>query len=162
MGDCKVQDNSVLQLIFHLAHWHGLAKLRLHSDLSLNLLDTETTCLGEQLRCFKDKVCPAFETRELKREADSRRQKATKKQFPIPVTTTRCTKSTARPAPIIPEVDQPRAVPDDRAWKAFSLDTYKVHALGDYPQTIRRYGTTDSYSTEPVSSTHNVYLSKIC
>ena len=33
----------------------------------------------------------------------------------------------------------------------FSLSTYKHHALGDYVQAIRRYGTTDSYSTESVS-----------
>jgi hypothetical protein len=34
--------------------------------------------------------------------------------------------------------------------KIFSLYTYKYHALGDYPRTIRRYGTTDSYSTQIV------------
>jgi hypothetical protein len=35
--------------------------------------------------------------------------------------------------------------------KKFTLNTYKYHACGDYPNTIRRYGTTDSYSTEIVS-----------
>lgn len=34
----------------------------------------------------------------------------------------------------------------------FSLCTYKFHALGDYPSTIREYGTTDSYTTEIVST----------
>lgn len=34
--------------------------------------------------------------------------------------------------------------------KTMNLNTYKVHALGDYVETIRQYGTTDSYSTEPV------------
>jgi hypothetical protein len=34
--------------------------------------------------------------------------------------------------------------------KTFNLNTYKHHALGDYVSTIRKYGTTDSYSTEPV------------
>ncbi|THH06868.1 hypothetical protein EW146_g9485 [Bondarzewia mesenterica] len=32
--------------------------------------------------------------------------------------------------------------------KTFNLNTYKVHALGDYALTICRYGTTDLYSTE--------------
>lgn len=32
----------------------------------------------------------------------------------------------------------------------FSLNTYKHHALGDYGQQIRRFGTTDSYSTQIV------------
>jgi hypothetical protein len=34
----------------------------------------------------------------------------------------------------------------------FNLTAYKVHALGDYVEAIRQHGTTDSYSTEPVSS----------
>ena len=35
--------------------------------------------------------------------------------------------------------------------KTLNLQTYKLHALGDYTETIRQYGTTDSYSTQPVS-----------
>jgi hypothetical protein len=35
--------------------------------------------------------------------------------------------------------------------KEFNLNTYKYHALGDVANTIREYGTTESYSTEPVS-----------
>lgn len=31
-----------------------------------------------------------------------------------------------------------------------NLNTYKFHAIGDVVATIRQYGTTDSYSTEPV------------
>ncbi|KAH7918173.1 hypothetical protein BV22DRAFT_1025018, partial [Leucogyrophana mollusca] len=32
--------------------------------------------------------------------------------------------------------------------KLLNLQTYKYHALGDYPNTIRRFGTTDSYTTQ--------------
>jgi len=35
----------------------------------------------------------------------------------------------------------------DQKTKGFNLQTYKVHALGDYVQTIWRYGMTNSYST---------------
>jgi hypothetical protein len=38
-----------------------------------------------------------------------------------------------------------------RRRKSFNLHTYKFHVLGDYVTSIRRFGTTDSYSTEPVS-----------
>jgi len=31
-----------------------------------------------------------------------------------------------------------------------NLQTYKLHALADYPSQIRMYGTTDSYSTQAV------------
>jgi len=36
--------------------------------------------------------------------------------------------------------------------KTFNLLVPKVHALGDYPSTIRWLGTTDSYSTQRVSA----------
>jgi len=35
--------------------------------------------------------------------------------------------------------------------KMLNLSTYKLHALGDYVNTIRHFGTTDSYSTQTVS-----------
>jgi hypothetical protein len=41
-------------------------------------------------------------------------------------------------------------VKSGRRERKFNLSTYKLHALGDYPKTIRRYGTTDNYSTQPV------------
>jgi len=43
------------------------------------------------------------------------------------------------------------ATAEGRRPKKFNLQTYKYHSLGDYPDTIRQYGTSDSYSTEPVS-----------
>jgi hypothetical protein len=34
--------------------------------------------------------------------------------------------------------------------KGFNLSTYKLHALGDYPQMIRERGTTDNYTSQRV------------
>ena len=39
--------------------------------------------------------------------------------------------------------------------KTFNMLMYKVHALGDYVQTIQLFGTTDSYSMQIVSGIHN-------
>jgi len=39
----------------------------------------------------------------------------------------------------------------NRRAKTLNLFIYKVHALGDYVETIRRLGTTDSFSTQIVS-----------
>ena len=52
-----------------------------------------------------------------------------------------------------PTAKQSSSKIDGRRIKKFNLWTYKYHTLGDYADTIRRYGTTDSYSTEPVSDT---------
>lgn len=61
-----------------LCHWHGLAKLQMHTDLTLNELDRVTVKLGEALRQFRDETCPAFYTTELKREAAARKRRETK------------------------------------------------------------------------------------
>lgn len=45
--------------------------------------------------------------------------------------------------------------------KTFSLSTYKTHALGDYVETIRRYGTTDSYNTEQVLESYWRLITKL-
>jgi hypothetical protein len=42
-------------------------------------------------------------------------------------------------------------VANARQFKTLNLNTYKIHALGDYVSAIKTYGTTDSYSTETVS-----------
>ena len=34
----------------------------------------------------------------------------------------------------------------------YKIDRIKLHSLGDYTTTIRRYGTSDSYNTALVSS----------
>jgi hypothetical protein len=55
-------NSEVLQLLFVAAHWHGLAKLRLHNDFTLDILDSVTRSLGQLLRNFNDKTCAAFVT----------------------------------------------------------------------------------------------------
>ena len=55
----------LLKLLFLMAHWHGLAKLCLHTDATLDVMDSVTTLLGQALRDFKMNTCSAFTTREL-------------------------------------------------------------------------------------------------
>ena len=63
-----------MDMLFSLAHWHGLAKLRLHMDAMLYILNEMTDLLGQALRNFQHDTCSAFQTRELKKEADARKQ----------------------------------------------------------------------------------------
>ena len=58
----------VLKLLFDLAHWHGLAKLRMHMDSTLDILSHVTKSLGNSFHVFVGKTCCAFPTRELERE----------------------------------------------------------------------------------------------
>ena len=131
-------NSRILKLLFHFAYWHRLAKLRMHSDMTLEILDRQTAVLGDHLRKFQKDTCPAFSTRELRREAAARQHRQGKKGVSA------CKSS---------EPPKHRIHHKSRQSKTFSLKTYKLHALGDYVETIRRWGTTDSYSTEVVRGT---------
>jgi hypothetical protein len=157
-----------MELLFVVAHWHSLAKLRMHNDLTLGVMNALTSSLGEKLREFKDVTCAAFVTRELEREFNARARRGAKKdaEKQKKTLTAKPPHQVARGLPSnsvnTGERDQLRGNKDtapatrvgdkSRRLKAFNLDTYKVHSLGDYTATIEQYGTTDSYSTEPVSS----------
>jgi len=106
--------------------------LRMHSDITLDILDEVTTIMGERFRRFQRNTCPSYSTRELPREANRRRRRRAKNA------------NTALGADLEPFN------------KEFSIQTYKHHCLGDYVRTIRMIGTTDSFSTMVVNI---IYLS---
>ncbi|KAJ3526650.1 hypothetical protein NM688_g8235 [Phlebia brevispora] len=66
----------VLDMLFIMATWHGLAKLRMHSDTTLKIFTRTTSDLGTILRRFSNKVCPFFATRELPGEIATRSRRA--------------------------------------------------------------------------------------
>jgi hypothetical protein len=110
----------------------------MHTDDTLNLLDAATVLLGKQLRHFEKYTCAAFDTYELKQEADRRQRQQLRS----------LAGNGEAAVPTVPTVPTPKTA---RRRKTFNLKTYKLHALGDYSACIRNFGTTDSYSTEPVS-----------
>ncbi|KAG2091349.1 uncharacterized protein F5147DRAFT_780033 [Suillus discolor] len=75
--DCLLPEphnSTVLRLLYTMAHWHGLAKLCLHSEPTLEIMDEVTTAVGHQFRHFKATVCSAYETHELPQEVKARTQ----------------------------------------------------------------------------------------
>ena len=138
----------MLKLLFTCGYWHGLAKLRLHIDNTLDLLDEETKHIGKDLRAFICKTCDFYDTKELKREVDARKRRRAKKNA-VSAGETQGQRSTLAQASAMTldattEADEPTP-------KKLNINTYKAHSLGDYTRTIRRLGTTDSYSTVIVS-----------
>jgi hypothetical protein len=125
-------NKDILTLLYTCTHWHALAKLHMHTDETLIVLDAVTVKLGKELRQFQKGTCIAFKTQELKREAERRQHQKSRSHVAEAEATTSTHPTTRRP-------------------KTFNLQTYKLHALGDYSTSIRNFGTTDSYSTEPVS-----------
>jgi hypothetical protein len=95
------------------------------------MLDTTTVTFGKVVRRFQSETCKSFRTVESPREAAARArvqaQRAAASGTTVPGTT-------------------------GRKAKEFNLQTYKFHAMGDYSATIKRFGTTDSYTTQIVRS----------
>jgi hypothetical protein len=151
-------NSAVLDLLFEMAHWHGLAKLRMHHDLTLDVLESVTVSLGKLLRSFSDATCPAFATKELRREADARTRRESRKATAKHTHTSTKDASTvnaASPAEPVTGQQTPsghcaRGTAVGRRPKTFNPNTYKGHSYGDYAKSIRLYGTTDSYSTKIV------------
>jgi hypothetical protein len=148
----------LLLLLFTLAHWHALAKLRQHTDSTLEILASTTNYLGLGLRDFKSKTCLNFETQELDREAAARGRRQSKGKAASAeiksggvATQTLGKKTSKKLKGKGAKTAMQRHIARRR--KSLNLKTYKNHSLGDYVSMIRRYGTTDSYSTEPVSAT---------
>ncbi|TEB34018.1 hypothetical protein FA13DRAFT_1789210 [Coprinellus micaceus] len=112
-------NSGLMKLLFVYAQWHALAKLRMHHDMTLNLLDYSTTLLGAQTRLFNYETCSRITTRELKKESESREKREGK-----------------------------AGEKGTRKLVKFNIFTIKFHFLGDYTNTIRAFGTSDSYSTE--------------
>jgi hypothetical protein len=137
----------VLDLLFTLATWHGYAKLRIHTETTLTFFDNITAVLGRMLRHFVRVTCQNFDTQELPREEAARGQRKA----------ARAAKKGVDKGKEKAGVDKEKekAVNPQRR-KVLNLLTYKVHALGDYVKAIWRFGTTDNYSTQVVST--NIFL----
>jgi hypothetical protein len=168
-----------MSLLFRLAEWHALAKLRMHTESTLTQMEKVTTILGRQLRDFSNITCNAFKTTELPKEAASRARREIRqrsKQAPKLVAEATPDASSQTPAEATPETSSQasaEATPETSSQtpaeessqapspavsaakgkrpKILNLFVYKLHALGDYTETIRLFGTSDSYSTQIVS-----------
>ena len=123
-------DKRLLKLLYRTAEWHGLAKLRMHTQATLDHLETLTNEYGRLMRSFHDLMCSQFTTKELQRDVDVRKRAQQHAQA----------RGLSKGSISISE----------RWEKTFNLFTPKFHALGDYVRTIQMFGTTDSYSTQVV------------
>jgi hypothetical protein len=63
----------LLQLLYKAAEWHALAKLRMHTNSTLDLLETVTREFGHLMRQFRDKTSDEFDTTELPCETGMRK-----------------------------------------------------------------------------------------
>ena len=91
-------------------------------------------------------MCPEYATKPLPGEAAAAaRRKATKAKK---------AKKTA-PATQTPRAPNAKSTAQKNlGYTPFNLETYKIHALGDYADHIEQFGSTDCFSTQQVSPIH--------
>ena len=133
-------NTEILDLVFVMGCWHAYAKLRIHTEQTLASFEQVTADLGVLLRHFTAVTCHAFRTMELPRERAARIQRA---------------------------ANNPGSAAGGSRIKLFNMNTYKLHALGDYPRTVREWGTTDNYTTRRVGNSYcppfkHLLLTKPC
>ncbi|KAJ3786451.1 hypothetical protein GGU10DRAFT_419733 [Lentinula aff. detonsa] len=128
----------LMTLLYRTAEWHALAKLRLHTDNTLEYLELTTHEFGKLIRQFRDLSDVAFTTFETDREVAARNRHNAEKAVQMMGSVTSA------------------LAQNGRRRKSLNLITYKFHAMGDYVRTIHLFGPTDSYSTQLGELAHRV------
>ncbi|OSC99224.1 hypothetical protein PYCCODRAFT_1416437 [Trametes coccinea BRFM310] len=123
-------DQTIADLLFELANWHALAKLRLHTSITLDIFRAATQHMCEAMRRFAHTTCQQHETRELPKETEARVRREEKKGTSATVNRT------------------PKVV------RFNVLNTFKYHSLPDYPDYIEESGTTDNGNTQVCELEH--------
>lgn len=111
-------NQDIVKLLYRFAEWHALAKLRMHRECTLNLLDNLTQELGGLIRHFRDSTSRDFSTVELPQESIARRRHQVSNQQNSTLTT-------------------PASSSNGRRVKVLNLTSVKFHFMGDYTTHIR-------------------------
>ena len=131
----STHDVIVRKLLFELATWHGLAKLRQHTETTIRNLKNSTTQLGNMLRSFQQDICSQYQTFDLPSEEAAR---------------TRRKAAAAKKDGVAAKKGKGSAAGSRKPWK-FNLNTFKTHVLGGYAKAIQLFGSPDSYNSQLVS-----------
>lgn len=114
----------------------------MHTTHTIESLRSQTKQLGSQLRRYANKICPKYKTKALPGEAAAAyRRKAAKAA------------KKAKAGSSSEKAGPPKAKSNSgnsAGLKKFNLNTYKVHALGDYADHIELFGPIDCFSTQQV------------
>ncbi|KAK7025783.1 hypothetical protein R3P38DRAFT_3316409 [Favolaschia claudopus] len=129
-------NDEMMDVVFSLAEWHTLGKLKMHTDTSVGWLRTATKELGRMLRRFQRVVCPYYDTRELPSEQAARGRRQAKK----------ASQGKGKAPSMVVRASAKK--------KEYSMETYKMHGLGDYAPAIPWVGTSNSWSTQPGELEH--------
>ena len=154
-----------MKLLYRTAEWHSFAKLRMHSQSTLEHLEDLTTEFGALMRQFCDQTCLQFHAIELPQEVAARKRQRQHDQARASHAD-HLSSVSGNPifnlSSLTPALhcDALQPASSSQKPKMLNLLTPKFHSLGDYVQTIKLFGCTDSFSTQLVCYSH-VYATQI-
>lgn len=122
-----------MTLLFRVSEFHSLAKLRMHTEDTLDHLSKATRELGKLMRDFRDFSDEHFDTLELPKEVSARNKREA----------VQAAKRVANGELVVDKSAGKRK-------KGLNLSTYKWHALGDYAPCIPMVGPLGSHSSQLV------------
>ena len=136
-------------MLFSLAEFHAFAKMRLHTERTLELFDQSVIKVGDAMRKFETVVCAAYETKELPCEtvARGRRDAAAAAKAGSKTAAPGGSKGKGKATPAAAR-QKPGGIPRQAK---FELSTFKYHSFGDYPDAVCAFGTLDVLSSQHVS-----------
>ncbi|KAJ2934434.1 hypothetical protein H1R20_g2679, partial [Candolleomyces eurysporus] len=102
----KKHGRAVVSILYKCAKWHALAKLRTHTDATLQLFETETIELGEEFHKFIETVCTEIQTKELATEVAARQRREQRKLLKESKAAKQATKDGDATAPKTPSLDK--------------------------------------------------------
>jgi len=155
----EVHDKIVMDLLFELATWHFLAKLRLHTESTVMALETSTTRLGAAFRKFTSITCEAYVTKALpseeaargRRQAALAQKKATSGKQPTNPSGTGGARGRRAADSKKRGTSDKEPTKPSKSERKYNLSAYKPHAIPDYAAYIRLNGTTDGFTSQVVS-----------
>jgi hypothetical protein len=132
-------NQNLLDMLFTFGSWHGLVKLRLHTEHTLNLLDEATTALGDVLRAFLQDTCADIPTKELPREYNARiRREARAKSLKDKSAKGKGVKDKKEAEPQAPERTNQKGRKQDSKGKAKAVEAQ--HETAEVPQEVSTAG----------------------
>ncbi|KAJ7194952.1 hypothetical protein GGX14DRAFT_377473 [Mycena pura] len=140
-------DKLLLDTSFDLVTFHGMAKLRLHTNKTVADFHVVTTDMCASIRKFArdTRKIKTFETPRERDRRCKRAQAANQKMHATNATSD----STAAESPL---AAQPATGSSSaRREKVFNVETPKFHSLGYYPDSVKKDGSLDSHTTQNVS-----------
>jgi hypothetical protein len=123
-------DSQITELLYQLATYHALAKLRIHTEDTLSCWESVIRQMTQSLRDFQATSTQSFKTKETTRERNARLKRTQGR---------------------VNRVEDSGGTLE----KTLNLNTIKFHMIVDGPSCVRKFGTLDSYSTQIVSSNSN-------